>query len=244
MIHIDDPINPLSSNRLEVNECIGKSPYRTILEIFPRQKQGNCMRWFQKSWYDLYDWLEHSPTADAAFYFPCRCFSGDENNCSQLELTFSKTGFKCWYRALRMFKRHNLAKAHNNSTKSLVNFKNSKSIDETIDINKTVCLKKREAERLKNRRLMERLVDVTICHAKGGRPFWGHDESINSQQKGLFRELIQVLSKYDAVLKDHIDFGPKNAQYTSNRIQNNVIFSIHNVLKKKCISHENNLIFQ
>lgn len=233
MIHVDDPINPLSSNRLEFNERIGKGPYRPILEIFPRQKQGSCMRSFQKSWYDLYDWLEYSPAADAAFCFPCRCFSGNENNSSQLELTFSTTGFKGWYRALHMFKRHNLSKAHINSTKSLVHFKNSKSIDEIIDINKTVCLKTREAERLKNRKLMERLVDITICLAKGGRPFRGHDESINSHQKGLFREFIQVLSKYDVVLKDHIDFGPKNAQYTSNRIQNDIIFSIHNVLKKK-----------
>jgi hypothetical protein len=71
---------------------------------------------------------------------------------------------------------------------------------------------------------MERLVDVTICLAKGGRPFRGHDESINSHQKGLFKEFIQVLSKYDVVLKDHIDFGPKNAQYTSNRIQNDIQF--------------------
>jgi hypothetical protein len=51
-----------------------------------------------------------------------------------------------------MFKRHDLSKAHFNSTKFLVHFKNSKSIDEIIDINKTVCLKKREAERLKNRK--------------------------------------------------------------------------------------------
>jgi len=94
LIHVDDPINPLSSNRLEFNERIGKGPYRPILEIFLRQKQGSCMRSFQKSWYDLYDWLEYSPTADAAFCFPCRCFSGNEKNCSQLELTFSTTGLK------------------------------------------------------------------------------------------------------------------------------------------------------
>ncbi|KAF0754120.1 zinc finger MYM-type protein 1-like [Aphis craccivora] len=111
------------------------------------------MRSFQKSWYDLYDWLEYNPTADAEFCFSCRCFSGNEKN---LELTFSTTGFKSWYRVLHMFKRHNLSKAHINSTKSLGHYKNSKSIDEIIDINKTVCLKTMEAERLKNRKLMER----------------------------------------------------------------------------------------
>jgi len=193
LIHVDDPINPLSSNLLEVNERIGKGPYRPILEIFPMQKRGSCMRSFQKSWYDLYDWLEYSPTANAAFCFPCRCFSRNENNCSQLKLTFSKIGFKGWYRALHMFKRHNLSKAHNNSTKSLVHFKNSKSIDEIIDINKTVCLKKREAKRLKNRKLMERLVDVTIYLAKGQRPFRGHDENINSQKKRFIQRVYSSI---------------------------------------------------
>lgn len=201
------------------------------------------MRSFQKAWYDLYYWLEYSPVADAEFCFSCRCFSGNEKNFSQLEPTFSKTDFKGWYRALDMFKKHNLTKAHINSTKSLVHFKNSKSIDKIIDDNKKLYLAKREEERLHNRSIMERLIDITICLAKGG-PFRSHDESTNSLQKGLFKEFIQILSKYDVVLKRHIDSGPKNAQYISNRIQNDIISSIHNHLKKKLTMHYSSPIFR
>jgi len=46
----------------------------------------------------------------------------------------------------------------------------------------------------------------------------------------MFLELIQSLYKYDAVLKTHIYSGPKNAMYTSNIIQNDIINSIHNVI--------------
>jgi hypothetical protein len=46
----------------------------------------------------------------------------------------------------------------------------------------------------------------------------------------MFLELIQILYKYDSVLKSHIDSGPKNVMYTSNIIQNDFINSIHNVI--------------
>ncbi|KAF0749188.1 general transcription factor II-I repeat domain-containing protein 2-like, partial [Aphis craccivora] len=46
----------------------------------------------------------------------------------------------------------------------------------------------------------------------------------------MMKVLIVIKKIYS---ENHIDFGPKNAQYTSNRIQNDIIFSIHNVLKKK-----------
>ncbi|KAL4091411.1 hypothetical protein QTP88_026107 [Uroleucon formosanum] len=65
---------------------------------------------------------------------------------------------------------------------------------------------------------------------KSCKPFRGHDESHTSYQKGMFLELIQILYKYDTVLKTHIDSGPKNAIYISNVIQNDIINSIHNVI--------------
>jgi len=104
------------------------------------------------------------------------------------------------------------------------------SIDEVIDSNKTLKLSKRESERLNNMEIMKRLTDIVICIAKCGKPFRGHDESHTSYQKGMFLELIQILYKYDTVLKTHIDSGPKNAMYTSNIIQNYIINSIHNVI--------------
>lgn len=140
LLHLNDPINPLPSNRLELDERIHNGPFCPILELFPRQKQGNSMRSFRKTWYDLYVWLEYSPVADAEFCFSCHYFNGNEKNYSQMEPTFSKTGFKGWYRALEIFKKHNLTKAHINSTKSLVHFKNSKSIDEIFIDNNKNCI--------------------------------------------------------------------------------------------------------
>lgn len=87
-----------------------------------------------------------------------------------------------------------------------------------------LVVQKREIEQSNNRKIMELLINITICLTKGGRPFRGHNEKNDSHQQGLFRELVNLLVKYDDVLKNHVNFGAKNAQYTSNRIQNDIIF--------------------
>lgn len=79
---------------------------------------------------------------------------------------------------------------------------------------------------------MERIIDNVVCLSKCGKSFCGHDESLKSNQKRLFLEIVQLLSKYDPILENHLENGPKNAQYTSNCIQNDIITAIHNVLKQ------------
>jgi hypothetical protein len=74
-----------------------------------------------------------------------------------------------------------------------------------------------------------------LCLVRGGRqsPSRSHDEGEKINQKGLYKELVNTFAKYEIVLKEHFENGPINAKYTSNRIQNDLICSIHNVLIKK-----------
>jgi len=92
---------------------------------------------------------------------------------------------------------------------------------------------------LKHRTIIARLIDISICLAKGGMAFRGHDESHESCHKGNCIELLNLLAKYDTTLKNHLVMGPKNAQYVSNHIQNDLIFSLHNVVFKQMKSSIN-----
>lgn len=56
-------------------------------------------------------------------------------------------------------------------------------------------LKKNEEERVKNRNIMRRLIDIVLLLGKAGKPFRVHDESFSSNQKGLFREIVDLLAK-------------------------------------------------
>ncbi|KAL4084056.1 hypothetical protein QTP88_029372 [Uroleucon formosanum] len=94
----------------------------------------------------------------------------------------------------------------NSSDTELVN---STSYDEA----KELVLSKRESDRLNNRSIMQRLIDITILLAKTGEPFRGHNENLKFDNRGMFLELAWLLKKYDSTLKKHLDEGPKNATY-------------------------------
>ncbi|XP_060868019.1 zinc finger MYM-type protein 1-like [Metopolophium dirhodum] len=238
-ISLLDPVHTLPIDRFCFKDQVLKGPYQPILDIYPSTIQGNKRRSFQKNWYTLYNWIEYSTKLDAVFCFPCRCFRGNESNNSQTTITFSKVGFKGWNKANEAFKKHKLSKCHVNSSTSLHNFLNEKSIDCVLDNAKEVSLSKKAEERIKNRQIMNRLIDIVICLCKGGRPFRGHNESSTSNNQGLFKEILNLLSKYDDLLKIHFQEGPKNALYRSNRIQNDIIISIHTVVLQKIISNIN-----
>jgi len=176
--------------------------------------------------------LEHSVSKDKAFCFPCRMFLNSGSNVGQADTTFSKTGFSNWHVATTSFKTHQMSKSHIRSTSSMTFFLNSQSIDIALNKSQELELSRREMQRLANRNIMHRLVDISLCLAKNGKPFRGHNEKIESVSKGLFLEMINILKKYDSVLNDHLQNCPKNASYLSNHIQNDIITSVHNVLKR------------
>lgn len=62
-------------------------------------------------------------------------------------------------------------------------------------------ISRQEKERLKNKEIMNRIIDIVICLTKGGRLFHGHDEKYNSYNIGLYKELIVLLTKYDIFLQ-------------------------------------------
>lgn len=235
MPHYDDPVTNLPNNRLEFKERVNRGPFQPKLQIFPRTTFGNKNRSFHQQYYEEFPWLEYSPTSDSAYCFPCRMFKSNSLNIGQSDEAFTTRGFKTWSTSTTSFKKHQKTKSHFHSTESLSNF-HKKSIDVVLDEAKELVLSKRESDRLNNRSIMQRLIDITILLAKTGKPFRGHNENLKSDNRGMFLELAWLLKKYDPTLKQHLAEGPKNATYTSNLIQNDLILSIHSVLKRKLVS--------
>lgn len=109
----------------------------------------------------------------------------------------------------------------------------SKPIDVILDENREQIRSQKELQRLKNKEIMNRLIDITLCLGIGGRPFLGKNEKDDSCNIGLFKDIVTLLSKYDPLLKSHLYSGPKNSSYCSNLIQNDLILSISNFIKNQ-----------
>ena len=58
-------------------------------------------------------------------------------------------------------------------------------------------------------------------------------EGNDSHNKGLFLEMTHLLAQYDTILKDHFQTCARNAVYTSNIVQNELIASVYqNVIQQ------------
>ncbi|XP_022170405.1 zinc finger MYM-type protein 1-like, partial [Myzus persicae] len=233
-IHPLDPKVEVPKNQIEFKQRILKGPFQPILDIYPRTLFSGTLRSFQKSWYQQFTWLEYSPEEDLAFCFPCRMFIGSiVLNVGQSELVYSKLGYKNWKAATSKFSLHEKTKNHLNSSTSLMNFLNSKPIDVSLDNQIKSIHSQKELTRQKNTEIMKRLIDITLCLGFGGKPFRGHTENKNDIHKGLFLDIVGLLRKYDPIFNEHFISGPKNAMYTSNHIQNDLISSINLVIKRQ-----------
>ncbi|XP_022163062.1 zinc finger MYM-type protein 1-like [Myzus persicae] len=134
---------------------------------------------------------------------------------SDIDFIFLKRGFKNWHRAHKCFRNHKKSKGYKHRVSSWSSY----TIDKSVDI----LLEKK----------VQKEVFISKQINKKVRPFRGHDESKKSIAQVLFLDLIDLVSKYDPTLKDHLTNGPQNPLYTSGIIQNDIIISISNIILRK-----------
>lgn len=200
---------------------ISHGPIRPILDAFPKTNK----RSFRHQWYEKYSWLEYSVDKDAAFCFVCRNFSLVKG--SQSSSTFTTTGFNDWSKALarnRGFDKHSMSLDHKGADNAYCEFLSAKPIIAQLSQEAERQQTQREVQIRKNRSVIGRLFDIIRVIGKLGMPLRGHREDESSDNKGLFRELVEFLaSSGDEILSDHLQNMAANATYLSATIQNEMI---------------------
>jgi len=126
--------NVLPTFQLDLSLAFFRGPYQPVLDFYPRTKFGKNDRSFIKSWFSIFKWIEYSPMVDRIFCFSCRVFdASDGRNSGQIDRTFSRIGFKNWNNATSGLRENQKSKHYINSTESLANYLNSKSIDVVLE---------------------------------------------------------------------------------------------------------------
>ena len=75
----------------------------------------------------------------------------------------------------------------------------------------------------KNRHYIKTVAEVLLIYSRQEIFFRGHDESSESLNKGNFKEILSLVAKHDPVVAELFFHGPRNALYTSPKIQNDII---------------------
>ena len=96
-------------------------------------------------------------------------------------------------------------------------------------------------------KILERLLHAVFFLAERGLPFRGDSEVIGDKSNGLFLGLLEVIARYDPVLKAHLakvrqsQLSEKREQvhYLSPQSQNEFIFECSEILKGKILNEIN-----
>lgn len=181
----------------------------------------SCVRKFNLEQYSKTEWLSGCRDVGKLFCWPCLLFLNERN-------IWNKTGFGDITNLHKALERHKNSQTHIISTVQLVMFGKFR-IDCQLDNQKRLTILQHNERVKENREIMKRLVDI-ICHlGKRQLALRGHDESVDSIDRGNYVELVHLLRKYDHKLNVHLE---DSTVFTglSNRIQNDLIDSISDVI--------------
>ena len=218
----------------ELKEAIVKFGPCQPSGLFPTNKQGGH---FQLSWCSRQlpskqkvqrDWLIYSLITEKMYCFFCWLFSNCTDPLYEGNWADPSKGVQDFKKGIEKIRCHESSGIHLTSYACWKCFQSgSLRIDQQL-----MQLANKEIEC--NRKILERLLDIVLYLAKQNLPFRGHNESANSENKGNFLELVNLLAKYDVALATHLSSGKRNQLYLSSHIQNDFIQSIG-----ECILKEN-----
>ena len=196
-----------------------EKPTQPRLNNYPAQYIMGKKRSFSSSWYIGRPWLEYSAEKDAAYCYPCRCFSKALSSDS----AFTEKGFRNWKHALEKGKgllKHVSSKDHMHCV-SLWR-QRAMRIETCSEITTLV----HTDQLARNRYYLSSIIDIFAFLAINHLPFRGEMDSRESMRQtgcGLFLSLFQYTLEKDLELAKIAPTIPKNATYTSHEIQNEVV---------------------
>lgn len=221
---LNQPFSRLSME--EKNNFIKKERPVPIVDIKKQAivKGKTYERHFKPDNYLKFTWLTSCIDRKKLFCWPCLFFASIEKDKS----VWTTIGYDDLTHFHAAASKHEKTHVHINSIVSMKLFGQVR-IDLQLDQQKRTSLNSYNEAVTKNRNIMKRFIDVVCLLGLQEIAFRGHDESLGSNNRGNYVEIIQFLAKYDESLSNHITTSSVFSGL-SNRIQNDLIQSVSNVL--------------
>uniref|UniRef100_H3ARI2 TTF-type domain-containing protein n=1 Tax=Latimeria chalumnae TaxID=7897 RepID=H3ARI2_LATCH len=217
----------------DISQLPDDGPRCPELKSYPSQIFGTQARFFNRSWYEQYSWLEYSIALDATFCFACRHFAHVRQS-GHTETAFTHDDFRNWKKASVSLKTHDTAAPHKYYMESWAEFKLQKEKGSKIKNLMNSAHAKAVEENRKYMRAVVESLRFTACQTIAQR---AHREDEQSTNRDNFLELLHLLGKFDSVIKKKLSDGPSNAKYVHHDIQNEIVDIMANMIRKQ-ISEE------
>ncbi|XP_022160087.1 zinc finger MYM-type protein 1-like [Myzus persicae] len=199
-----------------------------------KEKNKVYIRHFNISNYLNTPWLTGSAKLNKLFCWPCVLFTREKN-------VWSHSGFVNLNNLTNGIQKHERSQTHISSVLKLKMFGKSR-IDLQLDEQRRSDVIRHNELVKKNRDVLKRFIDCVCFLAIHELPFRGHNERVNSFNQGNFLGCLNLLSSYDSILNVHLETS-KIFRGTSNRIQNDLICSVSNIISTSIESEIKNTNF-
>lgn len=162
------------------------------------------------------DWLVWSKIKKSLYCFPCRLFSKlPQPSRSMLSTPEGYSADNKWK------KLHDRITPHENSVNHKMCYVEWRCLESRIDSKTTVDMLlcdniKNEADRW--RQILRRILDVVIFLGERGLSFRGDSHLVGNPHNGNFLGILELLSNYDPLLKEHMS-KVRESQSTHSRMQ-------------------------
>ena len=199
---------------------------------------------FQLSWLETYKWLVYSQSANGGLCKFCVLFPPAASGATSSINTFVTRAFVNLQKASGnsgKLQSHGKLKYHREAATRAQAFLTTMQNPER-SIQHYVSLQARE-QYDKNMHVLSTIVNAILYCGKQNIALRGHrdDWTSSAPNKGNFIALLNLIAQYDEKLKQHLEYGKRNALYTSKTVQNEILVIIGKFIREKLtedISHD------
>jgi hypothetical protein len=208
-----------------------EGPSQPTLRVYPVKEQTGRRRSFRSVWYMTYQWLEYSPTTDAAFCYACRHFP---SNSKDSEPAFISTGYNNWKKAQTQesgFPKHSRSDSHAHSMIMWTEFKllKSNNLGSVLQMQNEVYAKQVN----ENRHYVKTVAEVLLLTASQNIAQRGHRETNAAvgENPGNFKKILKLVTKNDKTISERFCDGSLASRYTSKDIQNEILATLGDMVR-------------
>nr|XP_054760699.1 52 kDa repressor of the inhibitor of the protein kinase-like [Lytechinus pictus] len=190
------------------------------------EKSGKKKRSCYHGWFQQHDFLAYSKNSDGLFCLCCVLFpvSAKQGSRSNLLIT---TPYRNWKDAKADLRKHAVLEYHKDASALMRAFLNSTEnphsrVDQILSVGAGKTIER-------NRRFLESIIRCLEYCGRQGIALRGHrddgkpDETYDTQNLGNFKTLINLISRTDHDLQEHLQTCLKNATYISKTTQNDLL---------------------
>ena len=205
----DIGMSPAAPTTLEIEEMIRKG-HLPHPQQFPNDTTGrkfptSVLKFKQQNGeVSSRRWLVFSPAKSALFCLPCRLFPSAVDQGSSQSILASANG---WSTAQKWRKLFDRLPEHEHSTAHKKCYLAWREVERRLEESSGVDMFTDErilSEAQKWKKILTRIIDVVVFLGERGLPFRGSSQRIGDIHNGNFLGLIELLSHYDPLLREHV----------------------------------------